>query len=810
MGCLMRTSADSLLTAGGHECRDRQAIDVRFHELAITAFRRRCYSTLRRFLARSYAPIVGAICATVAVSESVGAQRPWVSQDSIATHYFASDYKRPNSRYARTNAQRPASVNAIAASPDGKYFFVIRSWGDLQDDVSVSELSVYSCSAVQGWISDHAKQDAAAIALRQIRLKSSSPRSAAIEEARWDSSKHAILFLSVTEDGAQELRRLDISSGSIERVVQRSYRYPSQVTWFVSSAGSVLFEDSVPRSLPVTRYPGELVERRTNGTIWREAELLAAMEERTQWIAYRGRGLRPLTGMKIDPRYLWLSPDGRIAIGIQSVKNRIGELQSRYFMLDLERATEAWMPELYGEQSWRGIALPALHAFWSADSSRAILVNAVLPSEQPTSLPSIFELEVRTGKLKRLERVREESTILVDSASWLKMGEELLVTHRNRESSTTGTIYAFTSSGLIARPLSIKGEVQRDITPENGISLRLAQGSNQLPRIVVSNEEDESELLGPQILPKTLSMVRTEPFSWQEPDGRMAFGMLTLPHKERHNRALPLVIQAYYADPKFFSPDGPHAAVDAAQTLAARGVAVMQIELPWESVHSWITGVSASTEGSAILARVQSVISTLARAGITDQARVAMTGFSRGGYETYYTIAHAGHLRLAAAVAADFFHGSYSEYLSDAAAFFASDERAFEGGPGKPFWSDKLRWFDYETTFNADLVRTPLLMTLHGSELRFGEDFSAPYATRTLETIGLFAFNRKPVEYLYLPTASHVLGRPGEKFALMEVVVDWLSFWLQGYTDPSPHKAVQYARWQALLKERNANESRQR
>lgn len=39
--------------------------------------------------------------------------------------------------------------------------------------------------------------------------------------------------------------------------------------------------------------------------------------------------------------------------------------------------------------------------------------------------------------------------------------------------------------------------------------------------------------------------------------------------------------------------------------------------------------------------------------------------------------------------------------------------------------------------------------------------------------------------------------------------VDWFRFWLQGYEDPDPSKAEQYARWRGLRKLQEENEAKE-
>ena len=62
----------------------------------------------------------------------------------------------------------------------------------------------------------------------------------------------------------------------------------------------------------------------------------------------------------------------------------------------------------------------------------------------------------------------------------------------------------------------------------------------------------------------------------------------------------------------------------------------------------------------------------------------------------------------------------------------------------------------------------------------------------------------KPAELVYIPEGSHVLVKPWERLTSQQGAVDWDRFWLQGYEDPDPAKADQYARWRRLRTQRDS------
>jgi len=55
---------------------------------------------------------------------------------------------------------------------------------------------------------------------------------------------------------------------------------------------------------------------------------------------------------------------------------------------------------------------------------------------------------------------------------------------------------------------------------------------------------------------------------------------------------------------------------------------------------------------------------------------------------------------------------------------------------------------------------------------------------------------------------QHILTNPRERMASQGGTVDWLRFWLQGFEDPDPTKAAQYARWREMRKLQLENEKK--
>ena len=100
------------------------------------------------------------------------------------------------------------------------------------------------------------------------------------------------------------------------------------------------------------------------------------------------------------------------------------------------------------------------------------------------------------------------------------------------------------------------------------------------------------------------------------------------------------------------------------------------------------------------------------------------------------------------------------------------------------------QWLKNAPPFNLDKVRTPVRLLAFG----FGS------VLEQWEWFTLLRKMQKPVEFLYLPDAVHLVVKPWERMVAQQGLVDWFRFWLKGEEDSNPVKAPHYARWRELRK----------
>ena len=156
-------------------------------------------------------------------------------------------------------------------------------------------------------------------------------------------------------------------------------------------------------------------------------------------------------------------------------------------------------------------------------------------------------------------------------------------------------------------------------------------------------------------------------------------------------------------------------------------------------------------------------IDSLVRERIADPARLAVTGYSYGGYMTCYLTSRDS--RFAAAIAG----GAISDLTSMAGT--ADNRRPLsESEFGGQFWMDRQRYADMSPLTSVDKVATPTLI-LHGeADVRCPLGQAQQWHTALRE-------RGVPTRLVIYPGGSHLFavnGRPSHRLDYNRRVVDWL------------------------------------
>lgn len=739
--------------------------------------------------------------------QSIATKRPWSPEDSVAVRYF---------RDANSDGQWGLSKEPsyVQYSPSHDRFYFVSMTGDLSCDCVVTRMEVYSIKGLQDALARN-------LTTRPVPISSLSTRAPeqGISEVQWEDNGHLLFYARMDADAKKQFYRLDVVSGKITQLTDSKN---SLNRAFVKGDSLIYHEAlSVPYSrLQDTRSPYSLTTRdlataffsRPN-TSQTKLETFARIGSAPTWALVSG------WAQKGGP---WWSPDGRRAVmvrtpptvppswigydghedgtvGVNDVDQPLLPAEfPQFYEIDLVnrterplidaptgRATRSGESDLIG---FTGTIAPA--AFWTGDGRRVVLVNTALPvdwkdnGKRKFSAGYVVVVDMQTKSNRVLEPVVSESGSTITRA--VLVGETLLIERSVKGIPTSATLYHLQGSKIRSQAVAVGFNLQsppkivENQTRPLDLKITVVEDANHAPAIYAELGDRRIALTDPDPVFEKVRVADRVSFSWSDSRGRTYTGSLLMPG-EFAGKSIPLVIQAHTNAPTRFYPDGEFPTAFAAQTLVARGFAVLNLDYGFpEKGHD-------ATEMAEFSDAVQQAILALASKKNIDPNRVGLVGFSRNGYRILQLLIHAPQIRVRAALIADSIHGGYDDYLTGFATGYnvsADLEREFGG----PFWKNKDAWYSYETSFNVDRIQAPMLFVDNGA--------SATVSAAAL--IGALKANKKPFDYMIIQEGAHSLQVPSQRIFSMNLTVDWMDFWINDREDLSPSKAEQYRRWRAL------------
>jgi dipeptidyl aminopeptidase/acylaminoacyl peptidase len=675
---------------------------------------------------------------------------------ALANPSAAQSSVRPWS--ARTSAELQL-ITWYALSPNRRLAAVVYTRGELNADSETGFIDIVDIAA--------SRQGRHVVAT--FISRNSTRDSLAIEDAVWLPSSEGVTFRALDE--SEKYQAFELAADG--QVIQLTHS-DSDVIKYADIGAATLFATSAVQTPPQLAYPGEFYRRGEFGNLEGPPDQIHPRALPLSFrLGFSPRGRLPqftdLSPLEIIRSFDFvMSPDGRHAIFVAF--DRFAA-QTSFYEFDMETGHSRRLA-LIGPSDHLGLG-----AYWSADSRAVLLMGAREASADQSALIVFDTLSASSTLIAPFQDARGP----VVRVQTKHNGNSIIVTRASSSGLVSNDAFGFEGARLVRSDQF----AQMEADDADGVLLTLREGANRPPAVWTTVNNDHVAISPTDPALERIELQQQRPYRWRDFNGAVSVGGLTLPRGRRLHR-LPLIIQAYYYNADRFEPDGPHRGTsDAAQSLAARGFAVLQIDTGG-------LGQGGQAEGENFVARVDAAISSLAAEGIVDDNRVGLTGFSRAGYEVYYAVTHPGRHNFRAVVVADAFKGSYDEYLTWAAtdpSDMQSTPRWFASVSDSSFWNDRDEWFAQETTFNVDRVRVPVLFTLNGASVS---------ASEVLPTIGAFRLTRRPFEVLLFPRGEHLLRHPQERVLLTNAVVDWLSFWLLAYEDSSPAKVEQYRRWRTV------------
>ena len=260
-----------------------------------------------------------------------------------------------------------------------------------------------------------------------------------------------------------------------------------------------------------------------------------------------------------------------------------------------------------------------------------------------------------------------------------------------------------------------------------------------------------------------LAPVHGERRSFTSPHGGTLEGWLFLPAERRGPS--PLLVDIH-GGPASFSGNLFSLSYFYRYVLASRGWAVLTINPTGSGSYGrdFAHGIRGKW-GEHDLTEQLGAVDQLVAEGVADPDRLAVTGYSYGGFMTSWTIGHTDRFK-AAVVGAPVVNQESFFGTSDIGAWFAP----WEMGAGI---TDGRETFRRLSPINyVDKVTTPTLV-LHGEA-----DERCPIGQGEELFAGLVAAGKVPTEFVRYPGGSHMFiaqGRPSHRVDFNRRVVDWVT-----------------------------------
>jgi dipeptidyl aminopeptidase/acylaminoacyl peptidase len=691
-------------------------------------------------------------------------------------------------------------------SPDGKRVLIVLKKGNLDQNTNDYSVVLY----------DTAKLLQSPEPKVLVTLSSSSNREG-VKDIKWLADSETFAFIGEKSGEQPQIYEFNIAKDLLERVTNHT---ASVVAFDVSDDGKTILLEADPppqqtsnvdtrRSVGIAITNESLTEILANGCT---GYIPTATQGEQLFLIRNGEGE---TAIPLDDvlyaQYLRpsLSRDGRygvFGVFVREVPSSWSEYKERWLKESIRQsrrkgeaatAVARYMLLNTNNRDVRPLLNSPISSFpnksiaWAPDGNSVVVSGVHLPldgvadtGKKEARREKTYVVEVKLPGNAINEITDEELRI----KAWSPSPSRLQLT-QERWSERAKEITFEKQGGLWTEvPPTSSSEAGNDRP-----TLAVVEDLNSPPKIYARSPKTGENVILLDLNPgfSGLSFSNAEEVTWKATDGHDVQGGLFLPSNYKRGERYPLVIQTHgFITGKFYM-DGPWSSGFAVQSLASKGFVVLQVGYSVKHDDDDPQFVNTPNEAPRQMAVFEGAIQYLDSRGLIDLNRIGIIGFSRTVYTVAYTLTHSNY-RFAAATFADGITGGYFEYLT----FPLLSTPLLYGGP--PFGPTLSQWVKDSPSFNLDKLHTPLRIEAYGpdSVLGFWDWFSG------------LTLLKKPVDFIYLPDAPHLLSKPAERLISQQGDVEWFCFWLKGEEDPGPTKAEQYKRWRELRKLQEQNEKK--
>ncbi len=695
----------------------------------------------------------------------------------------------------------PALDHVAQFSPDGKKFVVVVRKGNLEANTNEFSLLLWHTDKVYNYP-----------APQVLLTMSSSSNRDAVSDVKWLEDNETVMFLG---EHPRELRQLYAFNVRTHVLKKLTHTSTNIVSYGMDSKGNTLAYLVEPPVESIwdakSRREGFIVSTEWLG------DLVTGQRVKTAPLLFSQTGIGVRGQIELSDTVAWftgnapsVSPDGKYVVVSTFVRD-VPETWKEYSdKLVASMAGRKVAPGQYAycrryvvidTRSGRNLILlnsptadPASRIAWSPDSHSVVVTHTFLPldnvaGEERTERRSKWfavEVNVPSGDFAK---VSEEDVKGLFLLGWITKNELVFKASPTNLNLRPG-------SRVIFRKLTGKWGKITEVKPENSQpDILIEEDINTPPKILATNSANGSKVVLLELNPgfTQLKFGKVEDIHFSDSSGRERKGGLYFPVAYQPGKRYPLVIQTHgwYPDLRRFLVNGFSTTSDAAQTLAGKGIMVLQLN------EREPDAADTPKDAPQATAAYEGAIDYLDREGLIDRDRVGVIGFSVTCYYVKYALTHSKY-RFAAASVSSGYDGGYFDYILTAPTSYTV-ARLFEGqNGGLPFGRGLQSWTENSPSFKIDKVHTPLLITALDS-----------YSV-ILEWEWFAALTRlaKPVEMIYIQGGAHELQKPLDRMVSEGGNVDWFVFWLKGEEDSDAAKAQQYARWREMHKVQEENEKK--
>jgi len=513
-----------------------------------------------------------------------GTRRPATVADSIEMIRVVGSGE---SRWRYTGA---SSSDFARFSPDAKRFIIVVKRGNLRENTNEYAMLLFQ--------SNEAFEAPTPKIL--VSFASSSEREG-IKNVTWLDDDDTILFLGERTGGTTQVYSVRCSSGKVLKLTHE----PANVIAYSASAkgkrlafvteppeknlintkalqGGIVVSDEALSSLMVGRQQ----------VCCEQLYLTDTGNSRPKPLHVRGKLLK-------DPLDLFLSPDGRY-VALRTYVPKATDLPKEWgtytdpFLHELLKSKESGgRPATFVERyelidtqtdvskfllNSPVSALTQSELTWSSNSHSVIATGVYLPlgtndlGELAARRSGMFTVEVKLPSLE-ITKIADHDLKLI---GWDRT-KQVLRFRSSRDENLSGSaaqVLCFRKRGSRWETLT-GAELTSDSTPDISVD----QDLNQPPRIVAVDPPTgrRSFLWDPNPQFHEIAFGHVEEVTWTGGGGREVHGGLYFPPDYIAGKRYPLVIQTHGFDPHGFWIDGPFTTAFAAQSLAGKGIIVLQV-----------------------------------------------------------------------------------------------------------------------------------------------------------------------------------------------------------------------------------------